>query len=355
MHADNMAREPTILPPPYTSTGMRTGSLRSNARNFCTIAELLVGPDPSPTRFLLHTSLLTSQSPYFRAALMGPFLESSSQSIRLADITVDIFELCVAWLYTGDIHPVPFKDGRPAYYTLLHLYGLADRLCFEGLRNRVVDLISDLADSTNSVLTPSDTRILYDTIPYTSPLRTLVLDLFAFKKTDKLVETHVDRWHAHFLRDLCVRLKRPCEQATTRHVLRMWCPETWHATRACEGCRMLLPPRYGAVVCDECGFAWCVRCIGEGTGMAAWEDGRGRWETSSLSNGMFGGSVLMARSEPGSRDSHADRVVPTDAMKKLARLKCRKWESCKPWRGARCMTYHEHQETDTCGDVFRGH
>jgi hypothetical protein len=34
--------------------------------------------------------------------------------------------------------------------------------------------------------------------------------------------------------------------------------------------------------------------------------------------------------------------------------KGRKWESCKPWRGARCRVYHEHNETDACGDVFMG-
>jgi hypothetical protein len=32
----------------------------------------------------------------------------------------------------------------------------------------------------------------------------------------------------------------------------------------------------------------------------------------------------------------------------------RKWEACKPWRGARCALYHEHAETERCGDVFLG-
>jgi hypothetical protein len=32
----------------------------------------------------------------------------------------------------------------------------------------------------------------------------------------------------------------------------------------------------------------------------------------------------------------------------------RKWESCMPWRGARCVLYHEHEETERCGDVFLG-
>ena len=87
--------------------------------------------------------------------------------------------------------------------------------------------------------------------------------------------------------------------------------------------------------------------------MAAWEDGRGRWDAAGAIS--HSGNVLMTRSEPGRLESRGDGVVPADAIKKLARLKCRKWESCKPWRGARCLTYHEHQETETCGEVFRGH
>lgn len=29
-----------------------------------------------------------------------------------------------------------------------------------------------------------------------------------------------------------------------------------------------------------------------------------------------------------------------------------KWEACKPWRWARCLLYHEHDETEKCGDVL---
>ncbi|KAF2704217.1 hypothetical protein K504DRAFT_390721, partial [Pleomassaria siparia CBS 279.74] len=257
-------------------------------------------------RFLLHTTLLTGQSPYFRAALTSSFLESITQSISLPDVSVDIFELLVGWLYSGAITPVPFKDGKPAYYTLLHLWVLADHLCFEGLRNAVVDCVAECADKTNSVLTPSDTCILYEVVPDTpsgDKVRELILDLFAFKKTDRLLRDHPDRWHAGFLRDLVVRLKKPCEQALLRHQLSMWCPESWNAARACEGCRVILSPRYGAVGCEECCLAWCVRTNTLGRS-------RGRGE--------------------------------------------RKWESCKPWRGSRCRVYHEHEETDRCADVFMG-
>ncbi|KAH8727214.1 hypothetical protein GQ44DRAFT_649639 [Phaeosphaeriaceae sp. PMI808] len=318
-------RIPANLPPPYTWTGGRSGQLRTNPTSFTNISTLLIGPKATP--FLVHTTLLTSQSPYFSAALTGTFTEATANTIRLSDVEVTHFQLLVSWLYTGSITP-PYKDGKPAYYTLLHLYTLADRLCFEGLRNAVIDCTSDLADRTNSVFTPSDTRILYGQIRESAPLRTLVVDLFSFKKTDRLLESHVDAWHAEFLRDLGVQLKRPCEQAMARHRLRMWCPESWHGTRACDNCRSILVPWAGAVACDDCCLAFCVKCVEGGVGMAGWDDGRSQWDL------VDGGGVLVD-------DGHGK-----DGKKK--------WEVCKPWRGSRCVLYHEHEETERCGDVFMG-
>lgn len=339
------ARVLTNLPPPYTWTGTRAGALRyviyareavdtaadalisrANAADFTSTVTLYVGPKCSP--FSIHTSLLTTQSPYFRAALTGPFVESTTKTITLDDVSPDHFQLLVSWLYTSSI-PAPFKDGKPAYYTLLHLYSLADRLCMEGLRNAVVDLIADLADRTNSVLTPSDTRILYGGIRDSAPLRDLVLDLFAFKKTDRLVESHADSWHAAFLRELCVLLKRPCAQALLRHRLRMWCPDSWHGARGCDNCRGVLQPRVGAVACDDCCLSFCTRCVEGGVAMAGWDDGRSIEEAGAGDTIEGAGGDGMVR-------------------------KARKWEACKPWRGARCALYHEHEETERCGDVFMG-
>lgn len=352
------------LPPPYTFTGVKNKQLRyvrhareqnhqpsslhsnrfhpiyhgpshkmnpnsyltrANTSDFTATSTILVGPDLTP--FQIHTSLLTSTSSYFRAALNGPFEESATNSVTLDDVPVEHFQLLVPWLYNS-ILPTPFKDRKPAYYILLHTYALADRLGFEGARNAVVDVISDLADETNSVLTPSDTRILYEDMRDSSPLRTLVLDLFAFKKTDRLLESHGDWWHAEFLRDLTVHLKRPCGQAMQRHRLRMWCPVSWHTTRACDYCGIILPPRVGAVACEDCCVAFCTRCVERGVAMAGWENGRGRFE------------VLEEEGRTSGEEKMVNRV--------------KKWEPCKPWRGARCALYHEHAETERCGDIFLG-
>ena len=210
------------------------------------------------------------------------------------------------------------------------MYSLADRLCIEGLRNGVVDLVADLADRTNSVLTPSDTRTLYEVIRDSAPLKGLVLDLFAFKKTDRLVERHADSWHTAFLRDLCVLLKRPCSQAMVRHRLKMWCPETWHGARSCDNCRGVLQPRFGAVACHDCCLSFCTRCVEAGVAMAGCDDGRGKGEDVEAADTTEGVRVQLK-----TRKGHM-------------------WETCKPWRGARCALYHEHDETENCGDIFMG-
>ncbi|KAF2002573.1 hypothetical protein P154DRAFT_430628, partial [Amniculicola lignicola CBS 123094] len=205
----------------------------------------LVGTPPTP--FHLHTTLLISKSLYFRSML----LKSASliKLITFSDIPAGVFELLVSWLYTSEITPLPVQDGRPAYCTLLNLYKIAVRLGFEGLQNRVVDVISDLADQTNSILSASDTRVLYNSISESSPIRQLVLDLFAFNRTDGLGNGEW-QWPTQFLDDLCVHLKRPNEQALLRHNLREWVPECW--TSSCDSCCRVLPPRHRALECEAC-------------------------------------------------------------------------------------------------------
>ncbi|KAJ4384631.1 PAB1 binding protein [Didymella sp. IMI 355093] len=114
----SQSRVLTNLPPPYTWTGARAGELRANPKDFTSTTTLFIGPKLTP--FSIHTSLLVSQSPYFRAALTGPFVESKTKTITLDDVSPDHFSLLVSWLYTSAV-PAPFKDAKPAYYTLLHL------------------------------------------------------------------------------------------------------------------------------------------------------------------------------------------------------------------------------------------
>ncbi|KAK4972567.1 PAB1 binding protein, partial [Elasticomyces elasticus] len=234
-------------------------SLRSNIRNFGVTATVLVGSSASrsqpPSSYLIHKDLLTSSSPFFAGALNGTFAEGFDQTVKLPEEKPETFDWFVWWLYSGSLTtPAPAtascaaSDGAPApppvgsalmlspttglpinklstlsehtdgelrnaagspkYFLLLDLYALADRLCVQALGNEIIDTMARLSEATNSVPTPSDTFILYEQIRESAAVRALVLDLFAYKKTDKLLESHRDEWHPRFLRELVVKLKR---------------------------------------------------------------------------------------------------------------------------------------------------
>lgn len=129
--------------------------------------------------------------------------------MTLPDVDARIFEIFADWIYYKCLEPTAYMKGqKPAFYVLLKLYALADRLCVEQLRNEIVDLVYSVAKKTNSILTPSDTFLLYQKIRDSAPIRQLVLDLFLSMKTDRLLEEHPDPWHPQFLLELLVKVKR---------------------------------------------------------------------------------------------------------------------------------------------------
>jgi heterogeneous nuclear rnp K-like protein len=340
--------------------------LRSAFRTFDNFATILVGEPDSKTRpetkYTIHKNLLTSASPFFAAALNGTFAEGADQTVKLPEEKPEIFEWFLQWIYTGTLKtPVTdsctilgpngialdsafamlpsqrarlhmnedyhaFQRGRaqmldnyekrsdgdlrngqgyPKYFLLLDLYALSDRMLTTQLSNHILSTIARLSESTNSVPTPSDTWILYDSasIRESSPLKTLVLDLFHYKKTDKLLETHRDEWHPRFMRELLVKMKRPGPEAIERHTLVAWRPLSWETSKACEACRHVLEPGVSGDKCCVCEKVFCTSCLRSAGG--------------ALGNGTGGGL--------------------TDTT------------GCKPWSGrGMCLRYHEHSDGEGC-------
>lgn len=333
--------------------------LRTWFRNFSGFATVLVGEPNNKqrpeTKYLIHKELLTSASPFFAAALNGTFAEGMDQTVRLPEEKPEIFEWFCQWLYTGtlktpapkcdyitsNVTPVPYitkgtqtlpcitkgvttvpvlssmhsltelseydirtdgdlrnGQGSPKYFLLLDLYALSDRLLTTQLSNHILTTLARLSETTNSVPTPSDTWILYDSIRENATIRALVLDLFAYKKTDRLLETHKDDWHPKFLRELCVKLKRPGPEAIERHSLVAWRPTDWSSSKACELCKDILQPGVSGDKCCACGKVFCAACLRE----------------------------------------QGKCVLPNDTS------------GCKPWNGrGMCLRYHEHDEGEFCG------
>lgn len=118
---------------------------------------------------------------------------------------------------------------------------MADWLQVSACKNDIIDEIARIADATNSVPTPDDTRAMFDEDVEgdMAKLEQLTLDLFVWKKTGHLITTHPDSWDERFLRMLVCRLKEkdregvpPWVEKRTRckrlHVHDQWAP-------ICEG------------------------------------------------------------------------------------------------------------------------
>lgn len=231
--ADTPPRPPSH-PCCFTTTST-TGSTPPTRHLFKTLLTVLVGPQLRP--FLVHAELFTHLSPFFAAALNPAYTFSSSgtSTIRLPSTRPDDFEYLVQWAYTRTLtHEELVERKHPAYFRLIRLWILADELGVEGLGNAVVDFMAGVADRSNSVPTPDDTRVVFGScesvtagvglegdgeegekgegkgglgtgvgmgmgmVREKAKIRDLVVDLFAWKKTDHLVEGHVDSWFVLF-------------------------------------------------------------------------------------------------------------------------------------------------------------
>ena len=276
--------------------------LRNSFSMLKNIVDIAVGELEKP--FLIHRELLVHHSRFFAAALTGDFYESQTQRVMLADESTDIFGIFAEWLYTQELKEAAFLSGsRPRFFLMLELYAFADRHSIEALCNATVDIVASLADKTNSVPTPSDTDQLYETIRDTAPIRNLILDLFIFKKTESLLDSHPDEWNPTFLRDLVVKLKKPSNVGLTRHAIRKLRANDCQRLgsdfdKACDICRRVLRMRDEHHMCAECGKIFCKACVDKGVAICGYEAGR-------------------------------------DSI-------------CKPWHRGACR-YHEHEMTEVCG------
>lgn len=202
-----------------------------------TTTTVLLGPEEA--RRQVPRELLTTVSPFFNACLNGEFSEAASHTVKLPEDRADVFDYFLYWLYTRrlDHEAVDAAEPtKPAYFWLLHLYCMVDKFEIESCKNAIVDKVARLAEMTNSVPTPTDTWIVFETFDSQgeNKMRRLVVDLFTWKRTDNLLDSHEDEWHPRFMRDLVVRMKRADVKNTVKPWLTDACRYHEHAQeRSC--------------------------------------------------------------------------------------------------------------------------
>jgi hypothetical protein len=134
----------------------------------------------------LPQSLLSSRSPFLRAACTRDFKERSENRIALPDEEPVIFALFVEWLYYGE-YTVPVLKFHDTNWTAAvnyhaRCYVLGDKLLSTGFKNAAMSRLYNLYSRNSlfpSPVTTQDARYVWDNTAVGSKLRQFYLDYFA--------------------------------------------------------------------------------------------------------------------------------------------------------------------------------
>lgn len=169
---------------------------------FKKVITVLVGH--SEDDYTVHKDLICAQSPFFRAACNGNFVEAAEGTVRLPDDEPETFELLLQWLYMGRVGDP--KATKPlSWHESAYLYVIAEKLQISELKNAVVD--SWITKSAETCEIPIGVvAYVYCNTPDSSHLRRLLVDMVACAgSTNSLCKRKDDLPH-EFLLDLSMAL-----------------------------------------------------------------------------------------------------------------------------------------------------
>jgi hypothetical protein len=91
-------------------------------------------PESANANFVVHKSFLVRQSPFFKAAFTGRFQESATKLMKLEDVSAELFELLIDWIYEKRINSDNLAD-------IARLWILAERFLMPELQNASMRVI----------------------------------------------------------------------------------------------------------------------------------------------------------------------------------------------------------------------
>ncbi|PVH78685.1 hypothetical protein DL98DRAFT_357434, partial [Cadophora sp. DSE1049] len=83
--------------------------------------------------FVLHKSFLTHYSPFFRSAFNARFNQGSNQSMKLENVTREVFGLVQHWLYLQQLPSLPLEP--PSLENLAKVWLAAEHFQIHALQN----------------------------------------------------------------------------------------------------------------------------------------------------------------------------------------------------------------------------
>ncbi|KAI4666138.1 uncharacterized protein J4E78_003605 [Alternaria triticimaculans] len=173
------------------------------------MAEIVVGPKAK--RFTVHLNLIVYYSPFFLAALKGPFKEAKDKVVTLPDTEANIFELFANWLYRQRF---PTEADSPQLLALYHrdedanfrfdrlvrLYVFSDKYDVPKLKRQCLDTIFEyLVDED---LLPDLSHVVYavKNLDDEDPLLRMIIDCFCYwSGSDCWVASRIEMLPAPFL------------------------------------------------------------------------------------------------------------------------------------------------------------
>ncbi|PGH14912.1 hypothetical protein AJ79_02775 [Helicocarpus griseus UAMH5409] len=159
------------MPTPSPFAHVHAHNLLAMLSGATEMVDVVVGDDHELV-WRLHEALLSDASPFFKAAMEGPFQEAADRKVHLAEESNDVFALFVQWLYARSFTSYSMD-------ILLRAYVLGDRLGTHEFRTATVDKIHEAA-RWHKFSIEQLIFVTEHTLP-NSALRTLVIDSVALK------------------------------------------------------------------------------------------------------------------------------------------------------------------------------
>ena len=151
-----------------------------------TIVTVLIGSEEEA--FYIHPSVLSKSSDFFKAALKHTWIDD--QEIKLPDDLPACFKCYACWLYSASTPCTTYQD-------FVHLYGYGETLIDSWFQDHIIScIVKRFRTPENGVyilpIGPTVT-LIYDTTPPGSPIRRLVVDLWAAYGNPEILAMH-KRW-----------------------------------------------------------------------------------------------------------------------------------------------------------------
>lgn len=157
---------------------------------------------PTEKEFIIYTEIAKRSSKFFQAALSRDWKETHDNRVTLAEVQTDLFESYLQWLNTSVITS-SFPIGMPSMIHLAELYILGDFLDDTDFRNAVLDDITAFAyDMWPGICC---VKLAWEKTPKDSPLRAMILEIWARKPLGMVVEklvSQADEYPGAFMAEL---------------------------------------------------------------------------------------------------------------------------------------------------------